>query len=264
MKPWLVGHELHGYYWNKHHGCLNCKIKGPKYFCKEIDLLTLKHHNDGRDVIEKKFFGEIDNKGAEVRNILLENHPKFLNEEERCNFARLLQSLEMRRPKIVGQLRKEGPQCIANSIDSGPQILESEGISRAPSEYYEKHVGSLTDRAVINIQHLVDNPKIGGKLINFNWSIVRLRSGDGSFVLSDRPLVRIHGDNHPEEAWFLPLNPKVAFCAINKTKTLCGTPQRIAKELNKTSVVQAEKFVFCSDTIHKKLIGRYLRRSSNA
>lgn len=99
------------------------KEKGLDGFCFQLDLLTLKSHNLGRDAIERIFFGEVDTKGAIARDLLLQSGPQSLTGEQRCDFARLLLSLDVRRPIIVEKLRNEGTETNKASFDSDPEIL---------------------------------------------------------------------------------------------------------------------------------------------
>ena len=243
-------------------GRLSRKRMGCKAFCYEIDLLTVDHHVQGRDVLERKFFGSVDTRGALARDSLLTNGPRSLNHDKRCDFARLLLSLEARRPAIVGQLRDYGTRYLAQAIDNDPEILsemKKQGVSGSPSEFLNQQGFSFKDKALSSIQKLVDNPKIGDRLINMSWRVIRLGPLDGSLVLSDRPLVRTAGFGHPHESWFLPLDPKAAFCALNDHRGLDGaTPHRLAKRLNVVSAQQAERYVFSADNAHTRWLSKYL------
>ena len=236
-----------------------------KAFCFEIDLLTLKEHEDGRDPLEQVFFGDIDTKGAVARQLLLEEGPASLDNEQRCNFARLLLSLEARRPTVVQRLR-EGRSFLANAIDNDPEIIdeiEAEGLSGSPSALLAGLGISLEDRALGNIQGLVDNPKVGDRLINSHWRLVRLGPCEGTLVLSDRPLVRLFGYEHPKASWFLPLGPKVMFYAARKPSDFERlTPRRLAKSLNVSSAGQAQKYVFCVENSHTDWLGKHLNSRS--
>ena len=262
LKPWTVDGVMNGYWWDNRQSRLACKRKGTKAFCKEIDLLTLEGQDEGSDAFERIFFGEIDSKGAIARHRLLKDGPEALDNDGRCDFARLLMSLEARRQTIVHQLRGEGAQSLAEAIDNDPEILsemEKEGLFYNPSTYASQHGTSFTNRALSLIQKLTDNPNIGGKLINFHWQVIHFSQWDGTLVLADRPLVRINGYDHPYEVWFLPLNPKAVFCAArNITGIDKITPRRLAKLLNVASVEQTGKFVFCVDKSHMKLMEKYL------
>ena len=151
---------------------------------------------------------------------------------------------------------------MAEALDSDSEILhamETEGLSGSSSAYVEKLGISLGDRALSNIQQLVDNKKIGGRLINSHWRIVHLGPGDGSLVLSDRPLVRLFGYEHPKASWFLPLGPRAVFCAANCPKDFDRlTPRKLARSLNVDSVRQVQKYAFCVDGGHNRLLEKHL------
>lgn len=271
LRPWLHRNAnnqnvLCGYYWNDRRGQLDKKCRGLDSFCFQLDLLMLKSHGVGRDAIERRFFGEVDTKGATARDILLRSGPQYLTGDQRCDFTRLLLSLDARRPDIVEKLREEGVQTYKTGLDSDPEILPAmmdAGIEEAPSSYYERTKGvSLEDAAVITIQRLVDNPEVGGRLINAHWYVKHLGEHDGSLVLADRPLIRIRGYDHPGAAWVLPLTPKAAFIAVNHTENLKRmqrvTPQRFAKQTNYSSARQAERFVFSVDDFHERWLVNHL------
>ena len=261
----LVDGVLNGYWWNTRRHRLDCNQKGAKAFCFEMDLLTLKEHEDGRDALEQKCFGDIDAQGAVARDLLLEDGPASLDNDQRCDFARLLLSLEARRSPIVKRLR-DGRSYLANAVDNGPEILDAmdaEGLWGSPSAYVAELSISLEDRALGNIQGLVDNPRIGGRLINSHWRIVRLGPRDGTLVLSDRPLVRLFGYDQPKASWFLPLGPKAIFYAANFPSDFERlTSQKLAKALNVSSAGQAQKYVFCMDGSHAKWLGKHLSSTS--
>jgi len=262
------GHNnLYGYSWDTKTQKLACKKKGLDAFCFQLGLLSLRVHKLGRDALERSFFGEIDGRGAEARDLLLENGPAKLSADHRCDFVRLLLSLDVRRPVNVERVRMEGRDYFAKGLNTDPQILAvmaEHGLHETPSDYVEKVLGaSLEDRALSGIQRLVDNPTVGGVLINARWDLKKLGPSDGSFVLSDRPLIRIHGYNSPGATWVLPLTPKVAFFAVNHAENLAKLrsvpPHRFAKETNKSSTLQAERFVFSTDVHHETWLGKYLR-----
>ena len=164
LKPWVVDGVLNGFWWDHREGRLSCRRKGAKAFCYDKDLFSAKRHEDGRDVLERKFFGAIDTKSAVARDRLLVEGSTSLDVDQRCDFARLLLSLEARRPVIVHRLREEGSRFLSDSLDSDPEILdamEREGLSESPSQWSEQHGGPLEDRALANIQYLVDHPNIG-------------------------------------------------------------------------------------------------------
>ncbi len=271
LRPWLKQdassqNVLCGHYWDEKRGQMSKKEKGLDAFCYQLDLLTLGYSRRGRDAIESIFFGAVDTKGAIAREILLKSGPQSLTGDQRCDFARLLLSLDMRRPAIVKKLREDGAQTYKTGLDNAPEILSAmtdAGIGEMPSFYYEQYTGaSLEDVAVTAIQRIVDNPEVGGRLINAHWYVKHLGEYDGSLVLADRPLIRIRGYDHPGAAWVLPLTPKAAFIAVNHPENLKRmqrvTPQRFAKQTNYSSANQAERFVFSVNDFHERWLVNHL------
>ena len=64
----------------------------------------------------------------------------------------------------------------------------------------------------------------------------------------------------------MPLTPNAAFIACNDKSNLARvlslSEERFVKDLNRASVGQAERYVFCVDKTHEKWIGRYLREGT--
>lgn len=272
LRPWLVQspdgqRELHGYWWDARGQKLTIKRKGLDAFCVQPDLLILKNHSLGCDAIEKVFFGDVDTKGAITRDILLQQGPDSLTEVQRCDFTRLLLSLDARRPENVKRLRTQGGSDLAASLDASPEVraaLAGKGISEDPSSYAEVELGwDFEDRALAVIQGLVNNPNVGGRLINAHWTVRRLDPYDGSLVLADRPLIRIHGYESPRATWVLPLTPHAVFIScvnqddLKRLMNLSGS--RFVKEANKSSAAQADRFVFCTDNSHGTWLERHLK-----
>jgi hypothetical protein len=225
----------------------------------------------GQMFLKKVFFGEIDTKGAAARDRLVADGSRSLNADQGCDFARLLLSLDMRRPASVNTLRLAGPRYLSECLDNDPEILaamEGDGLAGTPSSYVDQLGISLEDRALTVVQGPVDNPKVGGRLINAHWHIVHLGPFDGSLVLSDRPLVRVRGYDHPGAVWLLPLSPKAAFVAVNHRENLERikrvTLRRFAKLMNADSMNQAERFVFCADASHEAWLAKRLSSREQA
>ena len=272
LRPWQVNSQLHGYWWNDYKNEVDCKRKGPKAFCNQIGLLTLQACSRGSDALETIFFGEIDTRGAITYRKILAEGPGQLSGEERCDFARLLMSLEASRPATVNRLRSEGSHEIASTVNRDPALLNEMakyGIDETPSSYHANCYGtSMHDVALLSIQKLSSDPEVGSVLINSEWGLIRLESNDHtSFVTSDRPFVRIHSYDSPGAVFALPLNPRCAFVAANHPNNLDRfrriSPKRFAKHLNANVASQSDRFIFASDEKHSKLLRKYLKPSKH-
>ena len=259
MKPWASEDGLlNGYCWNTWKGRLECKQLGAKAFCFEMDLLTLNEHDESPDVLERGFFGEVDTDGCTARDLLLQEGPESLSNDQRRDFAMLLLSLEARRPEVAQRLREDSPQELASNLNKDPILLramEAERLPLLPSAFLPPP-HTISEHMFIR---LVDNQNIGGRLINAHLRVVRLGPQDGTLILSDRPLVRLFGCDNPKAAWFLPLSPIAVFYAAYSPINLEGvTPRRLAKCLNADSVRQAQNNVFCVDDSHNRLLEKHL------
>lgn len=233
------------------------------------DLLSLNGNRYRRDALEIQLFGPIDTKGSIARRTLFNDGPEKLTSEQRCDFARFLLSLEARRPKSVTTMRVDGSRFLAEALDCDDELLRAmkdEGRDGSPSDHVESILGtSLENRALLQIQALVDNREVGERLINMLWAVKRLDGSDGSLVLSDRPLIRVHGFDHPKSTWVLPLDPHTAFVACadaaDMTAIMKTSGSRFVKAVNTSSAVQAERYVFCVDETHERWLGKYLKEA---
>lgn len=277
LRPWTVEGppgqwNLSGYWWDTRRGQLRCKRKGVAGFCVQLDLLTLSAHNLGRDAIERIFFGSIDTEGAAVCDTLLKQGAERLTAEERSHFARLLLSLEARRPDHINRLRNEIPDFLRRELDRDPEIqqaMKAAGVAGSASAFLENHTTTnLADRAMGMVQRLVENPRVGLPLINAHWGVVRMDDDDECLALSDRPLIRVHGYDNPRAVWVLPLTPKAAFVACNNASDFAeitrSTGNRFAKRANTSSIQQTERFLFSVDRCQEPWIAKHLSRPSAA
>jgi hypothetical protein len=169
---------------------------------------------------------------------------------------------------MVEKIRTELAPGLVKELDTDPDILAAfakRGIESTPSDFYEAHTGIfVSDVAIAAIQRCVENPIVGRRLINAPWHLMRLGSADESLVLSDRPLVRLYGLDHPKGTWFLPLTPKCAFVATMHDETMKlfrrVTPGKVARTLNVVSANQSQRFVFSTERRHEHWLAKHLRR----
>lgn len=275
MEEWVVtnstGHKhLNAFYWDQYNNCIRCKEDtGPKAYCHQNCLLTLEaQHPEGKDAIERNFFGEVDTKGASVRDVLLqlEGAVTNLTADQRCDWARLLLSLDARRHDNVSKLTNEGTAFLREQLNNDQEILDAlskEGIAYSPAEYAENHLYPLRDKALSNIEALVDNPTVGKVLINAHWHVIQLDDNAGSLILSDRPLIRINGYDSPGAVWLMPISPAKVFIAANHPENLRRllniSHRQFSKKLNVSSASQADKYVFGIKGCNHSWLEKYMR-----
>jgi len=276
LSPWVkewrpAQRTLRGYYWDERANVLKYRDKGLDAFCFRLDLLTLRGQRERRALLETRFFQHIDDKGSQALAVLIARGPDTLSVGQRRDFARLLLSLDARRPDIVERLRAEAERY-KTTFDSDPELLRAfaeQGEALAPSLYAERRLGwNFEDRAILNIQRLVDNPAIGGRLLNATWYLKRLLPQQGSLMISDRPLVRLYGSEHPSALWFLPLSPHAAFIAANSPRNVReikkASGPTFVYQANRSSAAQADRYVFTVDARHETKLAEYLRLRADA
>jgi hypothetical protein len=124
--------------------------------------------------LKGKFFTYVDTRGAEALHTLLRYGTHSLSQEQRCDFARLLLSLEARRPPNVRYLRDHFPAEFCKILDQDLGVIEAlrgDGIEYSPTEYFQREGGSIEDEAMLALQQIVDDPIAGSRLINAHWVV---------------------------------------------------------------------------------------------
>jgi hypothetical protein len=269
MRPWLwQDDQLRAYWWDRRRAVLRCKQLGVRAFCFQRDLLTTRNREGLTDQLERDF-ESIDTAGMVARDKLMKDRPNSLSVEQRRDFARLLMSLEVRRPRNVDYGRNAG-QVLRRTIDADPEIIEAfhkQGIQESPSSWWDRESpnGFLHEQSFASImRQLTDHPVTEQRLINATWKVLELGPNDGTFVLSDRPLIRSNGFLAYGAGWFwaLALTPKNLFVATDGQKSMSEflslSRRRLGKLANTSSVRQAERFVFVLDSSHAHWLGKCL------
>ena len=261
LRPWARSGVLWGYHWDARRGVVRVRKRGVGAFCKELDLLSLAASGLRPDALEREFFGAVDDRGAKARDAVLRD-VALLDADQRSDFARLLLSLDARRPPVVAKLRTEGAAHLRASVDLDEEVIaavQTHGIGKAPSAYYEEATGeSFDDRALLIMQKLVDNPEVGRRLINAHWRVYRLGPDDGSFLLGDRPLIRTAGYKSDDCVWALPLSPSAIFIAANKARVSARLDRAAVSELrqriNESTMNQIDRYIFMADETSLPLV----------
>jgi hypothetical protein len=267
LQPWaqLAGQAV-AYRWDPWRRDVMVGTRSPRSVGFKWELFSLSSHPLGTDAIEESFFKPIDNEGAMVRDRMLADGTKSLSSTERSDFARVLMSLVARRPDIVADLRTKGVTTFREGLDNNPDILEmmdEDGIEGSPSNLFETMFNhTLEDHAVTMVQSLYDNKLIGNILVRSYWDLKTIDDGDGDFLIADHALIRTFGTYDERCFWCIPLSPRAALL-INRSKDLRHallklSGGRFCKMLNRSSVNQADRFVFAHR--HNPTIERWVKK----
>jgi hypothetical protein len=252
LRRWSIGGSdtlIKGYYWDHRRSRLAWKTRGPKGFCYQPHLLTVRGHPKGDDYYERSVFGTIDDIGADVVNDLLTQ--KQLPPGKRLQFTEYLLSLEARRPAVVEAIRTHGAATIAKMLNSDPLILEAakrEGYSVPPSEAHSALTGiELKDHVVHVVQLLAKQSKFADVIANAHWQVRWADPHGSKFALGDRPLIRFNGTGE-DMVWVLPLSPDALFIATGSEKARQQIAEishhQLVRSINSDSAMQCDQYVF--------------------
>ncbi len=271
MKPWARTQGIvRGYEWDRHRQQLRWKELGPKSFCCRYKLFAPTSKTLAPDLIEAGLFVPVDDMGAKARDKLLRDGVHSLSDKEKSHFIRLLLSLDARRPEWVRRLR-QGGQVLKAALDNDVEVQEIArrvGLERPPSDWLEERRGlNFEDRALLLIQNLVDNPRLGAILMACHWRVRRFPSGSPELTLSDRPLIREGSTFGDGFRWLMPLAPDSLLCispSSHVDRLFCDSSAKLVIHYtNAAGTLQADRWVFsCEQHSEASWLGKRLRERS--
>lgn len=250
------GQELvDGFWWDAKLGRMVGKRLGPKGFCYSRDLFTYTENGQPISDVEVKFFGSLDSRGANALSTLLRLGSRGLSDEIKRDITEVLLSLEARRPDVVAALRTVGAAFLREQLNSSMDILEairSAGLNRSPADLYERVSGvGMPDAAMLLVQHLSKSQRVGDTLMRSSWGTKCLGSGDGYFLLTDRPFVAYSGFRDPEAFWLCPMSP-TSCLFIARTKQVFTAlddvaPREFRRRANRDLTYKVAKYAFLAE-----------------
>jgi hypothetical protein len=144
LRPWARNGALWAYYDGAEEIVL--KRVGPESSGmqrKQVYLLAERRNASLLDPHLTPRAVPVDDRAAKVRVAMLRN-VRTLDAAQRTDFARLLLSLDARRPSTVARLKTEGASHLRGSLDVDGEVIaamQAHGIDAKPSEYYEGKAG---------------------------------------------------------------------------------------------------------------------------
>ena len=265
LRRWATGGLVRGYYWDHRSRSLSMSKKGAKAFCHEVDLYKFASEPTERShLLETKFLGTVDDKAGKIIGKISKGDLQSLTDDEACHWVRFLMSLEVRRPSVVGFLKRHASKDFIDALDADAEFLsemEQFDIRGRPSEI----LGSATtlhiqDRMLLRIQEAIDDPEIGKHYLRMSWLTKKLSTGGIDLVVADRPFIREGGIEAPDNVWCLPLDPDTAFFCSNNRNLLIelehASACQLSKAINRCSVEQADKYVFDKSGRNSRLLER--------
>lgn len=265
LRRWATDGLVCGYYWDHRSNSLRLKKRGAKAFCHEVDLYKFSSESKERShLLETVFLGTVDDKAGKIIDKIAKGDLQSLTNDEECDWARFLMSLEVRRPSVVGFLKGHASKDFIDALDTNAEFLsemERFDIQGRPSEILGSEITSRNeDRMLLRIPRAIDDPEIGKHYRRMSWLTKKLSTGGVDLVVADRPIIREGGIETPHNLWCLPLNPDTAFFCSNNRNLLVkiehANARQLSKAINRCSVEQAEKYVFDISVRNSRLLKR--------
>jgi len=238
-------------------------------FCIK-DHYTVLNGDSPSDIVERKFYGKIDNYWGKVL-------PFILGEFEKGTIPSFSGEYLERLRKVVVEMAKRTPDftCSIDDAETGREIIENtlgalsnspgnEEHSRASNSLHNPHKLKAIGRSVRVQAVIAHSPKIEHALKDFSvrWVVSKTRS---SFILSSAMVYRIgnggpNGMSNPKMEMWMPISPKIVLVLMrnNEQKTprsIVDCPAHIRK-VNEYAVRNSNYIASHSERLLKSLINK--------
>jgi Protein of unknown function (DUF4238) len=247
----------------------------PEHTGFEDRLYTLAGAADPQS-IEKAFFSRVDNKAAPILELLIGLGPRLviigpshLNNEQRSNWTRFINSLQLRGPHSLAEIkavhdrivrdnieRAHGAAYLASRQEGDPETVYEDALQQMPDELANAHKVLLTQ--------LIDYQPVGQIIINMLWGVFDASAAPHTLLTSDRPYFTSHGLGDPACLLGVPLSPTRLFVAANdirQLRKLAAQPLRdTVRNANNLVVRQAVRNVYGVTDGHLAFVDKRLRR----
>lgn len=219
-----------------------------------------------QQAVEKNLLRHIDDLGARVLQKLKTLGFQGLSPSDRVDWARFLMSLRLRQPDIIQILRTESSEHLATSLAEGPEEYESIATVSEPSslpEWVELRFPGLIENFGMSFFHeLVDDPKVGDKILRMKWWLWDFSKEKHHLLLADHPCVFTVGIDDPNIVIALPISPNRAFMATNSEGVASimrkQRPKDLLTRLNESSLSQARVRIYSCDSSQRRFISNRL------
>lgn len=232
--------------------------KTPKSTGYQEDLLSLTRDTIGqrsKHDIEKVVLQQVDNDAALIRAKLHDRQLKTLTHDERCAWVRFIMSLRVRDPAIVRELVSQSDQELRRSLtedhDDYVQLSDDGGPASLEAWTELKFPGLIENFGLTFFHDLLNDDKIGNKLLQLKWWVFDVSPAPHPLLLGDRPCIFFEGIDDPNLSIALPIAPDKVFIATRGEKLASGLPRiavsTLVARVNEATVAQASKYIYARD-----------------
>ncbi|MEW5903904.1 MAG: DUF4238 domain-containing protein [Pseudomonadota bacterium] len=272
LKQWHTrpDDKLTSFRWE--HGQLISDRYKAKSVAKEPHLYSMERSQTVPNVkVEKEFWGpHIDDPAALVHAKMLNKGINGLNLEDKKAWSPFLVSLMLRGPTMIHHIRERGRDTLLESLDKDPDeflAIRGDEPEATLREWVEKHMPDvLDDLGVMSLPELAFSEKLNLALLNVTWGIRSVHAARFDLLIGDRPLI-VGGTFETSFLVALPISPTKIFFALNNEETLANMKDRDHDEFvrlaNLSTVVDAERYVFATNTRQEQFVKKFLREPNS-
>jgi hypothetical protein len=246
--------------------------RSPKHTAYEEDLYALTLPvvaGMERQAVENHVLRHIDTLAAAVLRRLTITGFTGLTLINRCDWARFLMSLRLRQPSIIQQLRTEVAEHLEASLADQPDEYDAIAEVGDPPTLVEwtreNYPGLIENFGLSFFNRLVDNTKVGGKILRMKWWLWSFPQERHELLLADHPCIFTANINDPDLVIALPIGPRKAFMASGSERVANilrrQRPKHLLMRLNESSVAQARARIYARDgSAHRFIMNRLIQR----
>lgn len=224
-----------------------------------------------QQAVEKYILRDVDARAAGVHRKLLSEGLAMLTRDDRMNWTRFLMSLRLRQPSMIQQLRTEASEHLEATLKEHAEEYELLSSPKNPptlTEWVKQSYPGLIENIGMSFFHeLVDEPKIGQKILNMQWWLWNFESQNSELIIADHPCIFTTGIDNPNLIIALPVGPRKAFMAT-KAEQISATmrrqdPKDLLVRINESSLRQARARVYSRNELPRRFIFNRMKFTSS-
>ncbi len=237
-----------------------------------VDLYALtQDHVAGmsQQAVETLVLKAVDNAAARVRRKLVAGTP--LTPEEYLQWAFFLNSLRLRQPSAIADLKTRAGENLRNELLVRPEEYQQVARPGGPNtlaDAAEKLFPGLVENFGLSLfGKLVAHEGLVTKVLNLKWGVRDLSNGKHDLLLGDHPCISTGVIDAAELVIAVPISPRKAFMAI-KGQRLENIFQAMpsdtfAMRTNESSLAQARARIYARDRAPERFIRNRLALLTN-
>ena len=258
QRPWTSEHDGALQVFHVNETGVHSTRKPPKRTGYRDDMLALTRDTIGqrnKHEIEQVVLQQVDNDAALVRVKLHNGQLQALTHEERCAWVRFIMSLRIRDPAVVRDLVTQSDQelrrSLAENLNEYVQLADGDDPASL-EEWTELKFPGLIENFGLTFYHdLLNDGKVGNKLLRLKWWVFDLSGASNLLLLGDRPCIFFEGIDNPNLSIALPISPNKVFIATRGEMLAKGlpriSPSALVMRINQATVAQASYYIYARD-----------------